>query len=185
MDFPIFQVNLKHYSIRDWKNRKQKLVDKLPNGEYTDFLQYRREIEVPPYLDELSDLVSEEIDDFRQTYPVPVIISNAWCERANKGDYHCVHQHGTTGYSAVLYVEFNSAEHEATKFYSPFTEPVNGDLMEYQPIVKEGDLLIFPSSLLHEGPMNKSDHERVIVSFNIMGEGEANAYNAGLQSSHK
>ena len=57
--------------------------------------------------------------------------------------------------------------------------------MEYQPIVKEGDLLIFPSSLLHEGPMNKSDHERVIVSFNIMGEGEANAYNAGLQSSHK
>ena len=85
----------------------------------------------------------------------------------------------------MLYVEFNSAEHEATKFYSPFTEPVNGDLMEYQPIVKEGDLLIFPSSLLHEGPMNKSDHERVIVSFNIMGEGEANAYNAGLQSSHK
>ena len=66
--------------------------------------------------------------------------------------------------------------HEATKFYSPFNDPATGDLMEYQPFVKEGDLVIFPSYLLHEGPVNKSDKERVIVSFNIMGEPETKAY---------
>ena len=41
------------------------------------------------------------------------------------------------------------------------------------------DLVIFPSYLLHEGPMNKSDKERVIVSFNIMGEPETKAYFSG------
>ena len=78
MLFPIFEVPLLHYSIRDWKNRKKTLVDKLPNGEYTDFMSYKRDIEVPPYLDELSDCVSEEVADFQQTYPCPVVISNAW-----------------------------------------------------------------------------------------------------------
>ena len=179
MQFPIFEVPLLHYSIRDWKNRKQSLVDKLPNGEYTDFMSYKRDIEVPPYLDELSECVSEEVADFQQSYPCPVVISNAWCERARKYDHHPVHQHGAVGFSAVLYVEFDSNLHEATKFYSPFNDPATGDLMEYQPFVKEGDLVIFPSYLLHEGPMNKSDKERVIVSFNIMGEPETKAYFSG------
>ena len=179
MQFPIFEVPLVHYSIRDWKNRKQPLVDKLPNGEYTDFMSYKRDLEVPPYLDELSECVSEEVADFQQSYPCPVVISNAWCERARKYDYHPVHQHGAVGFSAVLYVEFDSSVHEATKFYSPFNDPATGDLMEYQPFVKEGDLVIFPSYLLHEGPVNKSDKERVIVSFNIMGEPETKAYFSG------
>lgn len=179
MDFPIFQVNLKHYSIRNWEEKKKPLIEKLHNGDYTDFFSYKRDLEVPPYLDELSDCVREEIDDFSQTYSSPVIISNAWFETARQYDYHPVHQHGATGFSAVLYVKFDPTCHEATKFYSPFNDPATGDLMEYQPFVKEGDLVIFPSYLLHEGPMNKSKKERTIVSFNIMGQESVNAYFAG------
>ena len=180
MRFPIFEVPLLHYSVKNWKQKKQNLVDKLPTNEYTDFMSYQRDLEVPPYLDELSDCVKDEIQDFQSSYPCPVVISNAWCERANQFDYHPVHQHGATGFSAVLYVEFNSSVHEATKFYSPFNDPINGDLLEYQPLVKEGDLIIFPSYLLHEGPINKSNKERVIVSFNIMGEPETKAYFSGV-----
>ena len=176
----MFEVPILHYSIRDWKNKKQLLVDKLPSEEYTDFMSYQRDLEVPPYLDELSECVCEELDDFAQTYPAPIIISNAWCERAQNGDHHPVHQHGATGYSAVLYVNFDSSVHEGTKFYSPFNDPVTGDLMEFQPIVKEGDMVVFPSFLLHEGPINRSNKERVIVSFNIMGEPEAKAYLSGV-----
>tara|TARA_R100000005_G_C4948033_1_gene169752 strand:- start:434 stop:982 length:549 start_codon:yes stop_codon:yes gene_type:complete len=179
MKFTMFEVPLFHYSIRDWQRKKQPLLDKLPTGEYTDFMSYKRDIEVPPYLDELGACVSEELDDFQQYIRGPIIISNAWCERAQTYDYHQVHQHGATGFSAVLYVDFSAAEHEGTRFYSPFNDPSTGDLMEFQPIVKEGDLVVFPSYLLHEGPLNRSNRERVIVSFNIMGEPESNAFLSG------
>lgn len=181
MEFPIFQVSLKHYSIRNWEEKKKPLLDKIPTGDYTDFMAYQRDLAVPPYLDELSDCVEEEIVDFQQSYPCPVVITNAWTETARQYDYHPVHQHGATGFSAVLYLKFSPQCHEATKFYSPFNDPATGDLLEFQPFVKEGDLIIFPSYLLHEGPMNKSEVERTIVSFNIMGEDSFNAYNAGTQ----
>lgn len=182
MEFPIFQVSLNHYSIRDWETKKKPLMDKIPKQEdYTDFMSYRKDIEVPPYLNELSECVAEEIADFGQSYPCPVVITNAWVENAKQYDYHNVHQHGPTGYSAVLYVKFDPSCHEATKFYSPFNDPATGDLLEYQPFVKEGDLVVFPSFLLHEGPMNKSTKERMIVSFNIMGEDSYKAYTAGYQ----
>ena len=39
----------------------------------------------------------------------------------------------------------------------------------FQPKVKEGDMILFPSSLLHEAPLNKSDKRRTIISYNIRG----------------
>ena len=63
MEFPIFQVSLKHYSIRNWEEKKKPLLDKIPTGEYTDFMAYQRDLAVPPYLDELSDCVKEEVAD--------------------------------------------------------------------------------------------------------------------------
>ena len=80
-----------------------------------------------------------------------------------------MHQHGATGFSAVLYLKFDPACHEATKFYSPFNDPATGDLLKYQPFCKKrGRFGYLPIISLHEGPMNKSTKERTIVSFNIM-----------------
>jgi len=39
----------------------------------------------------------------------------------------------------------------------------------FQPNVKEGDMILFPSSLLHEAPLNKSNVRRTIISYNIRG----------------
>ena len=38
-----------------------------------------------------------------------------------------------------------------------------------QPKVKEGDMILFPSSLLHEAPVNRTDTRRTIISYNIRG----------------
>ena len=37
----------------------------------------------------------------------------------------------------------------------------------FNPKVKEGDLFIFPSFILHEAPINTSDEPRTIISFNL------------------
>ena len=59
-----------------------------------------------------------------------------------------------------------------TRFISPFNNVWNGKLEDYTPPVKEGDMVIFPSTLAHEAPPNKSDTRRTIVSYNMQGHVE-------------
>ena len=42
----------------------------------------------------------------------------------------------------------------------------------YTPPIREGDMIIFPSTLAHEAPPNKSDTRRTIVSYNMQGHVE-------------
>lgn len=185
MDLPVFEISIKKYRVPDWWSRKQTLLQELPLQYYTDFHANKSTGELPSYSDTLNYIIQEPMEDFASTYPCPVIISSIWYERSGTGDYHCPHTHGTTGYSAVLYVEFDSKVHQSTKFYSPFHDPMTGDLLEFQPNVSEGDLILFPSFLLHEAPVNTSEKERIIVSFNILGEDVVNGYYSGLMSKER
>ena len=62
-----------------------------------------------------------------------------------------------------------------------FLEPATGRNLEYQPLLKK-NLIIFPSYILHEGPVNESKKNRLIVSFNIMGANVYSAYQAGSKA---
>ncbi len=65
---------------------------------------------------------------------------------------------------------------------SPFTEFSSGDHMDFTPDVKEGDIIFFPSQLLHYANPNTSDKERVIVSFNMMSINEIGIYEMKYQT---
>tara|TARA_B100001996_G_C18669827_1_gene596268 strand:+ start:1292 stop:1918 length:627 start_codon:yes stop_codon:yes gene_type:complete len=176
----MFRVPFKHYSIANWAQRKENLLKVLPTEGYTDFFTNKQE-GIPDYMDTVGEVISECMQDFSNTYPVPVMITSVWCERAEQYDAHGPHNHGATGYSCILYVEYDPFVHEPTRFFAPFGDPANGDMLEYSPKIKEGDLIVFPSFLLHEAPLNKSKKKRTIVSFNIMGEDIMKAYYSGLE----
>lgn len=174
----LFKIPFKQYSIPDWEHHKKLILDALPKDDYTDFFALKGK-GLPSYISTVGDAIDPCMKDFSQTYPPGVFLSSMWYERSRKFDAHGPHNHGATGFSAILYVDFDQSEHESTVFYSPFNDPMNGDDMSFQPVVREGDLIIFPAMILHEGPMNMSEKERVIVSFNIMGEDVLTAYNSG------
>ena len=45
---------------------------------------------------------------------------------------------------------------------------IDGNLIEYEPDdVEEGTLIVFPTSLPHYVPVNKSDEPRIILSMNM------------------
>ena len=96
-----------------------------------------------------------------------LLVRDMWYEQLRKYDYHECHNHGAIGYSACLYVSFNNEEHLATKFHGPYLGFLNGESLFFQPEVKEGDIIFFPSALNHEAPINISDETRIVISFNI------------------
>lgn len=94
-------------------------------------------------------------------------ITDIWYQVQNHCEYHSIHNHGTEGWSAVFYADYDPLVHEATKFYCPMVSDKTGNIHTFQPNVQEGDLIVFPSQINHESIVNRSNKPRSIISFNI------------------
>ena len=64
-------------------------------------------------------------------------------------------------------MDFDNTKHTSTKFYAPFNNFLTGFNMDHQPNVIEGDLVLFPSSIMHENVCNESSKKRTVISFNV------------------
>ncbi len=178
----IFGIPFLHYKTKNWKKYRRFLQESFRNSsKFTDFWDDRSGPDLPDYCDKIVDVITPNLQKFAEVIsPNPVMITEMWYEKSKKGDKHSIHNHGGQGYSAVLYVKYNPEIHEPTVFYSAFRDPMKGDFLRWQPSeIEEGDLIIFPSELLHEALPNKSDEERIVVSFNIASWQQMRSYNVG------
>lgn len=176
-------------SIENWDEKKDKLLNlvdwKDPKSNssvfFSDYFENLQNPDrKPKYLKSFINILKPELNSFltsveqspitrkfgRDKIDLKMKIMALWAQRYTTGQNMNPHSHESTGYSAVLYAEFNEREHEATEFFAPFKNVV--DTMDYRwlPKVKEGDILFFPSPLLHYSLPNKSRERRTIFSFN-------------------
>ena len=174
----MFSDPIVHYPIENWSENKKKILDALPpedesqlepngSGLYTDFFISSKVQEMPSYFNTVLDVIKPYLKSFMDGNPVDFV--EMWYQKYYKNVEHNTHCHGFTGWSSIIYVEFDPEIHESTRFFSPFRQPWDCDMEVFQPTVKEGDMILFPSSLLHEAPLNKSDVRRTIISYNIRG----------------
>lgn len=106
------------------------------------------------------------------------VLMNGWLNVNPPGGYNSPHQHSEAHLSGVYYVDVPKSKSDsggAIEFLSP--HPVRllstliksqmfSDRIRVQP--KAGDLIIFPSQLLHWVHPNDSGNPRVTVAFNAM-----------------
>jgi hypothetical protein len=97
----------------------------------------------------------------KKTFRKNVIISNTWFNQyyPNSGSDHPFHDHGNYGLSNVYIIEMLDKSMR-TVLKSPKTGK------EIIPTVKEGQILIFPSHILHKSPRNFTNKRKTIISFN-------------------
>ena len=176
----MFSVPIIHYEIENWEFNKKRILDALPpecpehadpqdHGLYTDFFLTAAEgvTEMPSYSKTVIDIIKPYLGDFSGERRIE--FTDMWYQKYYKGVQHSYHNHGHSGWSSVIFVEFDPELHEATQFISPFNNIWNGNLEIFQPPVKEGDMILFPSTIAHEAPPNRSDTRRTIVSYNLRG----------------
>ena len=174
----MFTVPIVHYPIENWSENKKKILDALPpeddsqlepngTGLYTDFFINGKVKELPSYFHTVVDVIKPYLKSFMDGNPVEFV--EMWYQKYYNMVEHKTHCHGFTGWSSIIYAEFDPKVHESTRFFSPFRQPWDCDVEVFQPKVKEGDMIIFPSSVLHEAPVNRTDTRRTIISYNIRG----------------
>ncbi len=179
----LFGIGINKFEITNWSEKKPKLLDLINLSDddviecQSDYFKYQAR---PPYLqqfgnilhDDLSNLVNTFTELLHERYQGEIPVKNLetwqlWSQRYTLGHYHGAHNHGMMNISCVLYVDFDVNEHKPTKFYSPFTNPYYGTVDVAVPPVEEGNIIAFPSTMLHECPPSQSKIPRTIMSFNI------------------
>lgn len=173
IDLQPFSVSMLRISCQHWPEKKQELLSlvdwtdqSLRNDEQiSDY--HVNNVHGCPYVAKFCEIMTDELNlVLNEVSATNLSIEVLWGQRYAKTDYMYAHSHGALGLSAILYVEFDASEHTSTRFLSPFHNHA-GTIDYYEPDVKEGDLLIFPSYLLHDAKPNKSPRKRTIFSFNF------------------
>jgi len=84
-----------------------------------------------------------------------LILGNNWAQLYNKKNLHCVHIHGKSDYSGIIYIQGKTP----TVFYSR-----NFD--EYCEKFEKNKIILFPSWIPHEVKPLQDDENRLVISFN-------------------
>jgi len=103
-------------------------------------------------------------------------ITGMWAVINKKNSSNAMHIHSNNYISAAYYVKapkncgdivFYDPRFAATYRYPKIstTNKLNSNMVSFQP--KEGMLVLFPSYLQHSVNVNKTDEERIVISFNI------------------
>ena len=179
--YDMFTVPIYHYKIENWDHNKKRILDVLPPempehrdpedlGLYSDYFVNAKVGNniLPSYADTIIDIIKPYLMDISGGEKLD--LTDIWYQKYYKGVNHSTHCHGAIGLSSVIYVEYNPEVHSPTRFFSPFRDVWSGDCTTFEEQVEEGDMIIFPSSILHEAPANQSDIRRTIVSYNLRGK---------------
>jgi uncharacterized protein (TIGR02466 family) len=123
------------------------------------------------YIDSLPDsalLTRNEHPDRRFDLHTPVI--HHWANVNSKHGYNIAHTHVGSVVSGVIYLQAAQTgmiEFHSSNYIYKTNHPCwfyNGS-MQYHP--EDGDILLFPSHLLHSVEPNPADKERINIAFNI------------------
>jgi len=188
-DDTMFRVPMFKVEINPWIEIKQKILNHVEKSEY------HKDPNGNNFLTDFNDTPGkngwfiEKQNDYSQNvyqilYPwinhivsniflreTPKQSPNMWTQKYYSDSEHPIHNHGNRGYSFILYLKYDEEHHLPTKFYSPYGHFFTGALLTHCPKVEEGNLICFPSVLHHTSQRQKSDKERMILSFNMFSDG--------------
>jgi uncharacterized protein (TIGR02466 family) len=133
--------------------------------------------ELAPLFAEVDKKLNEVHRAFEFSAAMRQVITEAWININQKGHFNYSHDHPGSLFSAVYYVKggADKGELELKTPIIPHTYTISNDLadsfnaftghaMVIPPVT--GDLLIFPSWLLHRVNISRSDEDRISIAFN-------------------
>ena len=125
-------------------------------------------------LSTLNTFIQQHLDNFSKNMlqlKHSLIPTQSWLNKSPKESWHPSHTHPNSILSGVFYLSINKScpihfSKEESSFHVGHAR-LSGCFFPAQ----SGDLMIFPSTLTHGVPSNKSNEERISLSFNTFSSG--------------
>ena len=154
-------VGVKKSNINGWHSKPFDLKDDIPNKFYSHINNY------------IKDVFNKYGWEYNNT---KVVCTSMWAIINKKGNFNIEHTHPNNYLSTAYYVKApeNCGNFKVTnpnilnrhiRAKAGQANELNSNSASIK--INEGDLLIFPAYLPHSVDENRSDEDRVIISFNI------------------
>jgi hypothetical protein len=168
----LYAVPYYTYKVKNWQDKKAKMQTAMKHQVFTRSSVIHSPFDSDRsnprhYIDDFLSIFKEDLQEFGEELKLDSFkIEDIWTVQYGKGDFHSVHTHGTCNLSAVLYFDYDNKEHSATHFVVGQNN-IKSTTDVASPPAEEGDLVIFPSNILHFTSPNASDKIRRVISFDI------------------
>ena len=169
---PMFIIPYLKLDVDNWKDKKKKLLELMDACNLgtdplilTSFFN-----ESINQNDLIQSIFEEELNHMKKSFGFnDCLIKHSWFQEQTKNMFHPIHHHCEVNVmmSSICYLEYDSSEHTATQFISPFVDSLSSSYMNFIPQVSEGTIIFFPSNILHQTLPSTSNKPRKIVSFNL------------------
>jgi hypothetical protein len=167
----LFQVPMFYYQISKWKSKKRKLLKLLKDypvsPKKNQFFLTNRQGPRKNLTTKFCEIFKPELEQFSKDTQRDVAVHEVWSIQYHQHDYQITHNHGSTGYSGLLYVNYNPKKHRANTYMQPWNHIESNDSVFNRPPVKEGTLVIVPSFINHFVIPNQSNELREVIGFDM------------------
>ena len=126
---------------------------------------------------ELSKYIFDAIKSYGwKCVPEQIMVTEMWAIINKPNDFNVIHTHPNSYLSAAYYVKapekagrfvIENPNTAATHSYPVVEKKTEYNIKAAALDIKEGDLLLFPAYLPHKVNENKSDEDRIVISFNV------------------
>ena len=165
----LVELPLLKHKIFKWEDKKikiKKIIDNI-NLEKCEHFLSSKNVKCEDFKKSFVDIFSEDLNKISDYVKDELILQDVWIVSYEKGNEHYIHNHGQTGLSGVIYLDYDENEHESTKYLIPFNNPITNNSVIVSEKVKEGDMIVTPSLINHFVPYNKSNKIRSIIGFDL------------------
>ncbi len=171
----MFYAPLFYYEVADWERKKSEFIskiDKCSNFEYYELNEFQtdRHNKKNDYTADFENIFYDELKEFLLDARLKALkVKDIWTVKYTKeNENHCPHNHSSTGYTGILYLEYDPEVHESTKFIVPWNNPVTDKTQILGlPDPKPGVIYIWPSFILHYAENTKTNKMRMLTSWDM------------------
>jgi len=171
----MFHVPLYSYQVENWERKKNDLlfkIDQNDNFKYYELNEFKtdRHSIKNSYASDFETIFYDELNQFLRDADLTYLeIKDIWTLKYTKvSENHCPHNHSSTGYTGLLYLEYDPLVHEPTRFIGPWNNPVTDTtIISSIPDPNPGVIYIWPSFILHYVDGMKTDKLRMVTSWDM------------------
>jgi hypothetical protein len=163
---PIFKIEFFKIQCINFKNKKKKIEKILKQYPETPRLNFYSNRDKCSITTEFKEIFKDEFSLIQTKYNSKISLQRVWSVVYNKGDYHVPHNHSSTGYCGILYLDMKPNSPKTT-YIQPWNNQEDQSVL-YTPQVKPGDMMIVPQHLWHYSETNKIKFKKRIISFDFV-----------------
>ena len=162
---PVFKIEFFKIKCIDFKNKKKKIekvLEQYPEMPQANFGSNRDKCDINI---DFRKIFKDEFRLIETKYNSKILLQRVWSVVYNKGNYHVPHNHSSTGYCGILYIDMHKDSPVTTQI-QPWND--ENDLTKlYKPQVEAVDIMIVPQFLMHYTEPNKIKFKKRVISFDF------------------